>query len=271
MSNNAVAIKSMHGNLEKYKAQIQAALPKHMDATRFARLALTVFSKTPKLWECSMESYLGACMQAAQVGLEPGIDAHLVPFRSKAGMGCQLIPDYKGIMKLARQTGKIGKIEAHVVRSADKFKVTYGLHSDLIHEPSMDSDDAKMIAVYAIAHYTDPNVSPDVEVMSRKEVDAIRARSKSAGDGPWVTDYEQMAIKTVIKRLCKRLPQTTELGTAIKLDNDAETETDQANILVLDPTMVEEVKEDRDPDTDEIVPPPKTTAEKLAEKAKEAK
>ena len=270
----AVSIRNMTAELEKAKGKFAAGLPGNMAPSRFVRLALTVFAKTPRLHECDPSSFLGACMQAAQLGLEPGINAHLVPFRTKGGnTACQLILDYRGLIKLALQSGMVGKFVARVVKAGDEFEMAYGLEDRLVHVPRWDSagEARSSVGFYCVAHFTNPNVKPDFEFMTLEQVEAVRKRSKASGDGPWVTDYDAMALKTVVKRICKRLPQSIELADAVRLDNDAETGTDQRNATLIIPPDEYSEKVDIDPETGEVVPPPRSTAEKLAEKAKEGK
>ena len=70
---------------------------------------------------------------------------------------------------------------------------------------------------YAVCQFKDG--TKKYEVMSKKEVDDIRKRSRAGQSGPWVTDYEEMAKKTVFKRLSKWLPVTPDLEAAVEHDN----------------------------------------------------
>jgi recombination protein RecT len=189
-------------------------LPKNLSPERMARIALTEYRKNKKLQECAPASFMGALMKCSELGLEPASSlghAYLVPY----GTECQLIVGYRGFMHLARKSGKIKNMYARVVREGDFFNYEYGLHEDLTHRPKADSK-AKMTHVYAVAVLTDGTTQFDV--MSAEEVNKIKARSKSGKSGPWVSDYEEMAKKTVIRRLCKYLPLSYELEAATGLD-----------------------------------------------------
>ena len=204
--------------LERSKSQMEMALPKHMTADRLLRIAMTSVQKTPKLLDCTPQSLIGAVMQAAQLGLEPdGVlgQAYLVPYKAT----CQLIPGYKGLLKLARNSGELSTIQAHSVHANDKFDFGYGLEPFLQHTPAL-SNPGEVIAFYAVARLKDGGYQ--FEVMSKHQVDATRARSMAANNGPWVTDYEEMGKKTVIRRLCKMLPASVELVTALSLDERAD-------------------------------------------------
>lgn len=198
---------------EKAKPSIAAVLPKHMTPDRLLKIALSATSRTPSLLACTPQSLLLAVMQGAELGLEVGGllgEAYLVPFKDTA----QLIPGYKGLIKLARNSGELKTIEAHVVRARDTFEVEFGLENKLTHKPCLDGDPGDIVCVWAIARYKDG--AYQVEVMTRAEIDAVRARSKAANDGPWATDYAEMAKKTVLKRLLKTAPLSAELKRAVE-------------------------------------------------------
>jgi recombination protein RecT len=206
-------IKSLLTN-DKVRAQIQAALPKHMTADRMARVALTALLKTPKLGQCKPESFMKAMMDCSSMGIEPdGRRAHLIPY----GDQVQLIVDYKGLVELVRRSGEVKSIMAQVVYSGDEFEYTLGLSPDIHHKPAV-GDRGEPIAVYAVAQLKDSAIQ--FEVMSAAEVNQIRDRSKAAKSGPWVTDWPEMAKKTVFRRLTKWLPLSYEVHDALSKDDE---------------------------------------------------
>ncbi len=215
--------------LQTYKPQIEAALPKHMTVDRMARIALTEFSRTPKLQECDPISFLGAVIMSSQLGLEIGLcgQAYLVPFGKKV----QLIPGYQGLMDLARRSGQVTVIAAHEVKANDKFSYQYGLVPALYHTPAM-KDRGETIYVYAVAQLK--NGASDFEVMATEDVEKIRQRAPSSKfTSPWNTDWDEMAKKTVIRRLCKRLPVSIELQNVIALDEMHEAGKSQPNANII--------------------------------------
>lgn len=222
----------------KIKAQMALALPKHMNPDRLARIALTEIRKVPALARCDQTSFLGAIMQCAQLGLEPGGalgHAYLLPFenRKKGITEVQFIVGYRGMIDLARRSGQIMSIEARVVYQADKFHVALGLNPDLTHEPNWDAQDRGPLKfVYAVAKLKDGGTQ--FEVMSRADVERVRSQSKAGQSGPWVSHFEEMAKKTVIRRLFKYLPVSIELATAVGLDEQSEAGLPQDNPLTID-------------------------------------
>lgn len=222
----------------KIKAQMALALPKHMTADRLARIALTEVRKNPALAGCDQTSFLGAIMQCAQLGLEPGGalgHAYLLPFenRKKGITEVQFIVGYRGMIDLARRSGQILSIEARAVYQADKFHVALGLNPDLQHEPDWEAADRGPLRfVYAVAKLKDGGTQ--FEVMSRAEIERVRSKSKAGQYGPWVDHFEEMAKKTAIRRLFKYLPVSIELATAVGLDEQAEIGIPQDNPLTFD-------------------------------------
>jgi recombination protein RecT len=229
------------------KAQIALALPKHMTADRLARIALTEVRRVPALARCDQASFLGAIMQCASLGLEPGGalgHAYLIPFenRKKGITEVQFIVGYRGMIDLARRSGQIISIEARTVHQADKFRAPFGLEPRLEHEPAWDVDDrGPMRLVYAIAKLHGGGVQFDV--MSRAEIEKVRAQSKAGQSGPWVTHFDEMAKKTVVRRLFKFLPVSIEIARAVGLDEQAEAGLPQDNPLTDDLTIDNETGE----------------------------
>jgi len=204
--------------LESRKASIAAILPRHMDADRLLKLALLAFSRTSKLMQCTQISILSAITRAAELGIDfTGTlgGGYLVPYGSE----CQFIIGYRGLMDLARRHGDVKVIEARVVRTGDKFDYDYGLESKLTHKPEPSSS-GKPTHVYAIARYK--SGFSQFEVMTIAEVNEIRKRSKAANNGPWTTDYNAMAVKTVVRKLCKMLPLSPEFAQAVRESDEVE-------------------------------------------------
>jgi len=219
------------------RASIQAMLPKHMTADRLVRIALQAGQRNPRLLECTQGSLLLSLVSAAQLGLEAGGllgSAYLVPYRNKhtGNYEAQLIPGYRGLIDLARRSGEVLKIEARVVRRGEDFSLDYG--EDKIRHivalegpapgdgetapPAGANDD--ILGVYAVA--TLKSGVRQVEFMHRWDVDRIRKSSRAADDGPWVTDFAEMARKTVVRRLAKYLPLSADFARAMEMEDNAE-------------------------------------------------
>lgn len=210
--------------LKQHSAEIARALPKHLTPDRMTRIALTEFRKNPKLAECNPLSVFAAVIMASQLGLEPGVmgQCYLIPYKTE----CQLIPGYQGLLDLVRRSGKVRRIEAQVVYERDRFTYKTGLSVTLDHEPLLDGERGEPRLAYAVAEFADGG--HHVEIMSRTQIEVIRDRSTNTQNAkkwgkktPWDTDADEMWRKTVLRRLCKFLPKSVELATAILLDESA--------------------------------------------------
>ena len=216
------SVTSVKTLLEANKTALQTALPRHISVEKLIRVALTVLSTNPKLQECTQVSLIGAILQSALTGLEPdGVEAALVPFYNgrKKVYECQFQPMYQGLIKLSRQ-GERGTtlFYAEVVRENDEFSIVRGLRPDLIHVIPTKGERGGIIGVYAVFHLQD-NGGVDFEYMTVEEVEKVRLISKAKDAGPWSQWWEEQAKKTVIKRLSKRAPKSSELKKAISIDN----------------------------------------------------
>ena len=191
------------------KQQMAMVLPKHLTPDNMARVACTAVLKTPKLMQCKQESLLQALMICSQIGLPPdGRLIHLIPY----GDVVQVIIDWKGLVVLAKRNG-VANISADIVCENDEFefmRTSEGL--TFKHVVNYRKPRGEMFAAYCIWKDGDQF---DGEVMTKDEIDGIRKRSKASGSGPWVTDYNEMAKKTVVRRSSKKWPLDPEVDDAI--------------------------------------------------------
>lgn len=224
----AVAVIRDKGTLEglmsngSLQSSLKTVLPKHLTPERVVKMALVAASRQPLLFKCTQESFLQSVMKAAELGLDCSGTlgrAYLVPyFNSKINAyECQFIVGYQGLIELARRSGNIARIEARVVHENDTFDVEFGLEPKLTHRPAFENP-GTMKCVYMVAELTDG--SKQIEVMTKADIEKIRLRSKAKDAGPWKTDYEEMARKTVIRRGAKYLPLSTELEQALVSDDE---------------------------------------------------
>lgn len=232
------------------KQQLALALPKHMTADRLARIALTEVRKVPKLAQCDQASFLGAIMQCAALGLEPGGalgHCYMIPFENRRAnrTEVQFIIGYRGMLDLARRSGQIVSLEARTVHAKDQFDVELGLDSKLVHRPDWNAEDRGPVTfVYAVAKLKDGGTQ--FEVMSRTEIERVRNESQGyktavryakpgqEANSPWATHFEEMAKKTVIRRLFKYLPVSIEIQRAVGLDEQADLGITQDSPLVIE-------------------------------------
>lgn len=264
--------------LDKQKPAIMSALPRNIDVDRFTRIVLTTVRQNPRLLRCDPMSVLAATMQSAQLGLEPGSglgEAYIIPYGNQATF--QL--GYRGVTKLARNSGDITSIFAEAVYEGELFHVALGSTPKITHEPNYAIEGRgtfeKMTHVYAVADLH--GGGQQFAVMGKAEIEQHRNRySKAAdsNDSPWKDPLGavEMAKKTVVLRLAKMLPLSAEVSRAFALDGSVRHELSAEMALVPDADS-EKVEASAlgadviDVDENGVVEEPKKTK---AQKAKEA-
>lgn len=200
--------------------QLRLACTKSVTPERLARIALTELRRTPKLLECSQASILGALMQCAQLGLEPGPMglAYIIPYGKEA----QFQVGYKGILNLVWRSGEISSVQSEVVYEGDHFEYANGIPPLLRHVPAENRDSAAK-PTHAYCCIGTKSGGWIFRVMTFDEIESHRKQySQAGGKSPWVTAWNEQACKTVIKRTAKRAPVSAEAQTAIALDDMSE-------------------------------------------------
>lgn len=213
-------MEAMRGTLVKMEQEFKAALPPQIPVEKFIRTTLTAVQMQPDLLGADRRSLLGSCMKAAQDGLlTDGREAALVIFNSKEGKKVQYMPMVGGILKKIRNSGELASISANVVYDKDHFEYELGDEERITHKPFLGEDRGKQIAVYAVAKTKDGAIYR--EVMSVSDVEKVRAASRAGKYGPWVDWWDEMAKKTVIRRMAKRLPSSADVDQVFESDNEA--------------------------------------------------
>lgn len=222
----ATRMQTIKGLAERARQDLAQALPKHMTVDRMLKVFYAAVSRTPGLLECSPLSLLMALMQASETGLEPNTalqHAYLIPRNNKntRQKEAHFMPSYRGLVHLAMQSGKVRALEAVPVYQRDHYinkrTLTGRVFEHEQYVPNILTDDrgayqedasGPLRLVYSIAQLVE--AEPSVEIMTRSQIEEIRQRSQSPDQGPWVTDFDEMARKTVLRRHSKHLPASTE-------------------------------------------------------------
>lgn len=237
------------------KSGIAAALPSVMTPERFTRIALSAVSNNPKLQKCSSQSFLAAMMTAAQLGLEPNTplgQAYLIPYWNHGQLECQFQLGYKGLIDLAYRSGQVSTIQAETVYQNDKFEYAFGLEPKLVHVPAA-GDRGDPVAYWAMFKMKDGGFG--YSVMSMQEVRSHAQRySKSYSSGPWQTNFDEMAKKTVLKRALKYAPLASDFVKGMSADETVKTELAEDMSDVVDVTAYSDDQDPGvDPETGEVV------------------
>ena len=232
---NAITKQASSDPLSKLRAQVTAltpelrnALPSHIKPEKFQRVVMTVVQQQPDLLDADRRTLLGACMKCAADGLIPdGREAALVIFNKKEKRdgkdawvkAVQYMPMMAGILKRIRNSAEVASVQAHVIYANDKFLIRRGLADTLEHEPLFPGDRGQPIGAYAVAKFKDGS-DPQFEVMDLNEINKVRNVSRSKDSGPWAAWWDEMARKTVFRRLSKWLPMDAETETLIRRDEE---------------------------------------------------
>jgi len=211
---------AMRNRLARMEPEFRAALPAHIPSAKFVRTAQTAIQMNPDILQCDKRSVFGAIMKAAQDGLVlDGREAALVKFANQ----CQYMPMIAGVLKKARNSGEIAMIDAQMVHKNDKFTYRIGTDALPLHEPDWFGERGEYIGAYAIAKTKDGACY--VEILSKSQIERIRAVSKSKTGPAWSQWWDEMARKSALRRLAKRLPSSSdreyeELQQALQRDEE---------------------------------------------------
>lgn len=237
---------SLNALLKRMGPEIQRALPKHLDADRIARIAMTAVRTTPKLLDCDQMSFIAAIMQSAQLGVEPNTglgQAYLIPY----GKQVQFQLGYKGLIDLAVRSGQYKAIYAHEVYADDEFDYSYGLIKDLTHKPAAIPS-GEPVGYYAVYHLK--NGGYDFVYWTKERIDQHALKFSQAVQkgwtSPWKTNFDAMAKKTVLKEVLKYAPKSIELQKVVEADSTIKTEIneDMSNVIdVTDYTVLDDQPE----------------------------
>ena len=215
---------TVRGLLKSMEGEIKNALPAYLPVEKFIRTALTAINSNPKLANCTQESLLAAIMNSAQLGLEfntPLGEAYLIPYENKkkgiTTVNFQI--GYRGLLKLAYNTGQFKRITAREVRENEIFDFDYGT-GEITHKPCLTGDSGDVIGYYAI--YQTKDGGQDVFYMSRDDARnyGIKfSKSFNYSDSPWQTNFDAMAKKSALIQVLKYAPKAIESQTLVQATN----------------------------------------------------
>lgn len=252
--------------LQAWGSNLQMTLPKHLTPDRFIQMATSIIAKNPAIAECSAQSVIGAILQASILGFPP-VEAlgycYFVPFNNKKPGGgwvkeIQFQIGYKGLMDLARRSGKIETIHAFVVVEGDEFDYELGLNPTISHKPCgsvAEPDGANIRFAYAVVKYSDGGFG--FEVLPKARIEQLRMRSPMARNGltgAWKTDYESMAKAKAIKQLAKSMPLTIDAMSTLASDERViHADNFREGALDIDATEIVDAADEQLPTAEELV------------------
>jgi recombination protein RecT len=211
--------------LQQRLHQFPQLMARYMTPEKVAQLALMAVLKTPGLRECSALSILNGFITCAKLGIDPTRgNTALVPFKNKYSghKEAVLIIGYDALIDLATRDGRIEAIMPYLVYRGDEFGQDFG-EQILTHKPTHTAEqetDDNIICAYAIAWLKSGRRL--WKYVSRKEIEKTRSQSRAKDDGPWVTHFPQMCLKTAVRRLISYLPRNPELAEAMEIESRSE-------------------------------------------------
>ena len=217
MTQSISPLVAMQGTLEKMADKFREALPPTMDESKFISVLKLTLNKNPKLLQADKNSLLQTFMSAAKDGLYlDGKESAAVQY----GQSVQYIPMVEGIIKVLHNSGLIKTISAEVVYENDLFDYELGTAPKIPHKPLIVGDRGKPMCVYAVAITT--NDGEYYEVMNMDQINQCRQVSKASSSphSPWTKWFDQMAKKTVIHRIAKRLPKNDAISSVVRIEED---------------------------------------------------
>ena len=223
---NAVAaanapVKTLQSQINLMQGEIKKALPSVITPERFTRMVLTAISSNPGLATCEQKSFLGAMMQAAQLGLEPNTplgQAYIIPYKEKGVPKAQFQIGYKGLIDLAYRSGQVSIIDAQVVYENDEFDYELGLDPKLKHKPAL-TNRGKPILYYAMFRTKDGGFGFQVMSYDDCQEHAKKySKAYSGGFSPWTSNFDEMAKKTVLKKALKYAPLKSDFLRGLSSD-----------------------------------------------------
>jgi len=219
-----------------YKEAMHKLCPDLFKSQQCQQIYINLVNGRDDLAACSGMSLVGVLLKGVQLGLSFDTilgHAYPVPFKTKNGTIAQLIVGYRGLQKLARNSGEIKYFDGQVVYEGDEFSYSFGTDAHIHHVPSTSRDavgsEANILGAWYMAKLTNGEIVFDF--MPIRDILAIRERSIAyrAKSGPWITDFAAMCLKTVARRLAKKLPLSVVAENAVALDEMADRGVEQKN------------------------------------------
>lgn len=218
--------------LAPMKAEFGNLLPSHITADKFAQVCITAIENNPDLLRADRQSFKVACLNAATDGLLPDKrEGAFVIFNTEIEVRqegraavtkvkvplVQWMPMITGILKKAYQTDKVSSIAVEMVHKNDVYRRTAGDNAEIVHEPLDFGDRGEIVGGYAIIRMRDGGIYR--EVMDLAQIKSVQAVSRARSGGPWFTFWDEMAKKTILRRMLKRVPLSADVDRVLARDD----------------------------------------------------
>lgn len=229
-SSNAVAkanpLSEFQRLMTQFRGGLQKRLPQVMSVDRLIGLSVGAMRRNPRLQDCTMGSVINSVIQSGMLGLEPNTPlghAYLIPYKKE----CTFQVGYRGLMNLAMRGGHVRKFDPQVVFDGDEFEIEYGSSEHMVHRPKFQS--SEWLGAYSLCKLATGEMSwlylPKATILGIRDNHSQSYRQDLENKtrySPWTTAEDEMAMKTAVKRHCKRLELNVDLARAAELDDQGE-------------------------------------------------
>lgn len=214
MSQALLTREGLSAELSRQQADFAALLPRTLPLERFLHLSDLAVRQVPEILQCSERSVIQAVYQCARHGLEPGVDAFLLPF----GGVCTFAISYRGVITLLHRLPEVQRCFSEVVYEKDTFDLDYGrLAQPLSHRPAL-SNRGQALGAYGCVVLRDGGVQ--VHYLDRTDLDRVRRQSRpgASNKGPWADHWGEMARKVALKVTAKQFPLLPAVAAAFEAE-----------------------------------------------------
>jgi recombination protein RecT len=208
---------------------VMGSIPKFLDYETFVTVAVSSIENTQGLLQCTEASMDKALRQCCMDGLLPnGKEAYIGKVSVNRGSRdkpvwsneAQYIAMIDGVIKAVIKSGMTNKVIAKQLYENDKFE--YGITVDgetFEYIPSL-KERGKMAGAFAAIKLQSGETC--VEYMSAEDIETVRSCSKSKDSGPWAKFRPQMACKSVLHRLLRKVKDGAKFLSMLESGMDME-------------------------------------------------
>lgn len=205
------AFKAFVSKLNGYRGQVEAVLPASVKFERFRAVIIMAIRRSPDLLECEPTSLINACIHSAHDGLMPdGREAVIVKTWNDKKKVAEA--SYRsmvfGLIKQIVKSGAAVKVQPFIVFANEQFDIWGGSEARIEHkiEPIAEKR-GDPIGAYAVA--TLPGGETTFSYLTHTRIEEIRKIAQT--DFVWARHWDEMALKTVIRNLRKRIAGTEDI------------------------------------------------------------
>ena len=207
-----------------------SALPDGFNQDRFVQNALALLNGNDTIQkfikdypDTGLAQVKAGMMRGAYLGLDfLNGEAFLIPYKNRLDYQTSYIGEVK--LRKKYSVRPIKDIYAKVVRQGDDYEETVIDGKQSVNFKPLPFNNGEIIGAFAVCQFEDGGIL--IDSMSKDEIENSRKSSKAQSSPVWGKFYEQMAKKTVLRRLCKTIDMDFNTEQRKTLDEEMAIETD---------------------------------------------